>query len=40
MQSFNFAQCTILLPDDGSCKPKRVGATVIILNDFNSLTIL
>jgi hypothetical protein len=28
------------LPDDGLCKPKRVGATIIILNDFNCLTIL
>jgi len=28
------------LPDDGLCKPKHVGATIIILNDFSSLTIL
>jgi len=27
-------------PDDGLCKPKHVAATVIILNDFNCLTIL
>ena len=29
-----------MLPDDGLCKPKHVGATIIILNDFNCLTIL
>ena len=27
------------LPYDGLCKPKRVGATMIILNDFKCLTI-
>jgi len=29
-----------LRADDGLCKPKHVGATIIILNDFNCLTIL
>jgi len=33
-------QYTIQLPDDGLCKPKHVGATIIILNGFNSLNIL
>jgi len=28
------------LPDDGLCNPKHVGATIIILNNFNNLTIL
>jgi len=28
------------LPDDGLYKPKHVGATIIILNDFNCLKIL
>ena len=28
------------LRNDGLCKPKHVGANIIILNDFNSLTIL
>jgi len=28
------------LADDGLCKPKHVGANIIILNDFNGLTIL
>ena len=28
------------LHDDGLCKPKHVGATIIIWNDFNNLTIL
>ena len=25
------------LPDDGLCKPKHVGATIIILDDFNCI---
>ena len=29
-----------MLPDDGLCKPKHVGATIIILYEFNCLTIL
>ena len=28
------------LPDDGLCKPKHVGETIMILSDFNCLTIL
>ena len=28
------------LPDDGLCKPKHVGATVIILDDFNCFKFL
>ena len=27
------------LPDDGLCKTKLVGATIVVLNIFNSLTI-
>ena len=28
------------LPDDGLCKPKHVGAIIIVSNVFNNLTIL
>ena len=38
--SLCFAKVTVLLPDDGLCKPKHVGATIITLNDFNCLKIL
>ena len=34
------SRARLKLPDGGLCKPKHVGATIIILNDFNSLTIL
>jgi len=39
-QQCNFGEAwTWVLPDDGLCKLKHVGATIIILNDFNSLTV-
>ena len=37
-QHCNFREAQ--LPDDSLCKPKHVGATTVILNDFNTLTIL
>ena len=37
--NFNEAQAESSA-DDGFCKPKHVGATIIILNDFNCVTIL
>ena len=40
-QHCNFGEAQIGgLPNDGLCKPKHVGATITILNDFNSLMIL
>jgi len=38
-QHCNFSEAQTELPDDGLCKPKHVGAIIIILNYITSLTI-